>query len=177
MKTFSKLTLAVVVLVVCSFNGYAQKFGYINSQELIQAMPDYDSVQVKLEALAKEFQTQGDDLQREYLNKLQEYQKVASTLTDAVRQVKEKDLNDLRTRMAQLEQDAPAVYSNTQSSLMQPVFQKAIEAIDKVAKAGGYTAVFDIATGALAYYDKATMTDLLPLVKQELGIKDTPAAQ
>ena len=37
--------------------------------------------------------------------------------------------------------------------------------------------MFDISTGAIAYFDEATLTDLAPQVKTELGIKDEPAAE
>ncbi len=49
--------------------------------------------------------------------------------------------------------------------------EKAQAAIAKVAKEQGLTAVFDLAVGALAYYDEAQMVNMLPLVKQSLGIK------
>ena len=53
---------------------------------------------------------------------------------------------------------------------------KAKAAIDKVATAGSYLAVFDTSTGSLAYFDEAMLTDLAPAVKKELGITDAPAA-
>ena len=44
-------------------------------------------------------------------------------------------------------------------------------AIEKVAKAGGYAVVIDLAAGSMIYIDEAQVTDLLPAVKAELGIK------
>ena len=57
-----------------------------------------------------------------------------------------------------------------------PAIDKAKAAIDKVATAGSYLAVFDTSTGSLAYFDEAMLTDLAPAVKKELGITDAPAA-
>ena len=54
--------------------------------------------------------------------------------------------------------------------------QKAKAAIDKVSAANAYTVVFDTSTGSLAYFDEATLTDIAPQVKKELGITDAPAA-
>lgn len=42
MRKLSRLTL-VAALVLCSTTLFAQKFGYINTQELIAAMPERDS--------------------------------------------------------------------------------------------------------------------------------------
>ena len=52
-----------------------------------------------------------------------------------------------------------------------PIQEKAMAAIEKVSKAGGYAVVFDLAAGSTIYIDEAQVTDLLPLVKTELGIK------
>ena len=40
----------------------------------------------------------------------------------------------------------------------------------------GFLVVFDTSTGSLAYFDEATLTDVAPAVKKELGITDAPAA-
>ena len=54
--------------------------------------------------------------------------------------------------------------------LLKPVMEKAQAAVTKVSKEQGLTAVFDLATGALAYYNDAQMVNILPLVKKSLGI-------
>ena len=53
---------------------------------------------------------------------------------------------------------------------------KAQDAVKEVSKAGGYTVVYDTSVNAVAYFDEAVVTDILPAVKTKLGIKDTPAA-
>ena len=68
-------------------------------------------------------------------------------------------------------------YQKRQNELLAPIVEKARAAIDKVAKANGFMAVFDISTGAIAYFDEATLTDLAPQVRAELGITETPAAE
>jgi len=48
--------------------------------------------------------------------------------------------------------------------------------VKEVSKAGRYTVVYDTSVNAVAYFDEAVVTDILPAVKTKLGIKDTPAA-
>ena len=67
-------------------------------------------------------------------------------------------------------------YQKKQNELLAPIIDKAKSAIDKVAAAGGFLVVFDTSTGSLAYFDEATLTDVAPAVKKELGITDAPAA-
>ena len=66
-----------------------------------------------------------------------------------------------------------------QQQLYAPIFQKAKEAVDKVGKENGFTYIFNTAEGVLVYINEATSQNVLPLVKQELGIpadKTLPAA-
>ena len=72
--------------------------------------------------------------------------------------------------------EAQQDFQKRQNELLAPIIEKAKNAIDKVAAAGGYLAVFDTSTGSLAYFDEASLTDIAPAVKKELGITDAPAA-
>lgn len=174
MKNFTKLTL-VAALVLCSSTLFAQKFGYINTQELIAAMPERDSVQTKLTEYSKELGTQLESIQVEFNNKLQDYQKVSATLSESLRQLKEKELQDLQGRYQEFQEVAQQDMQKMQAQLMTPVVERAENAIKKVSKANAFLIVFDQAAGAMAYFDEAVMVNVLPLVKKELGIKDAPA--
>ncbi|MGN0008029.1 MAG: OmpH family outer membrane protein, partial [Alistipes sp.] len=58
----------------------------------------------------------------------------------------------------------------------EPVQKKAVEAVAKVAKEGGYAAVFDTSAQSLAFFDEALLPDIAASVKADLGIKDEPEA-
>ncbi len=169
MKKIIKLAL-VVALMSVSASSYAQKMGYINSQELISVMPERDSVELKLTALSRELQEQLEAIQVEYNNKMQELQKNQSVWTASVRQLKERDIQSLQQRFAEFQQTAQQDMSMMQQQLMEPVIKKAEDAIASVSEAKALDAVFDVSTGALAYFNKAKMEDILPAVKAKLGI-------
>ena len=112
----------------------------------------------------------------EFNTKLQDFQKNFNTLTDIAKEMKEKDLNDLQARIREFQERAQQEYQKKQNELLSPIIEKAKNAIDKISAAGGYLVVFDTSTGSLAYFDEATLTDIAPEVKKELGITETPAA-
>ena len=172
MKNVLKLTLALAMMLSCT-TLFAQKFGRINSQEVMIAMPETTEMQTKLQAVAKDWEENLETINVEFNNKLQEFQKNLNTLSDAARQIKEKELNDLRQRGAEMQQMAQQDLAKQEQELMTPIIEKAQNAIKAVSKAGGYTAIFE--TGSLVYFDEATLTDITPLVKKELGITETPA--
>ena len=166
MKKVLKLTLAVVC-VMFSTSLFAQKIGRINSQEVVVNMTEYKEAQTQLEALAKDLQAQMETIQVEMNTKIQEYQKGAETMTDAVRQLKEKELNDLNTRLQEFNQVAQQELQKKEQELMEPIIKKANEAITEVSKAGGYTVIFE--TGQMIYFDEAQVKDITPEVKAKLG--------
>lgn len=175
MKNVLKLTLAVMMTLGAT-SLFAQKFGRINTQELIMLMPETKEMQTNMEAFAKEIQDNLETIRVEFNTKLADYQKNYETLSDSVKQLKEKELQELQNRSSEFEQVAQQDYQKKQNELLAPIVSKAKEAIDKVSKAGGYLAVFDISTGSLAYFDEAALTDIAPEVRRELGISETAAA-
>ena len=164
MKKVLKLTLAVVC-VMFSTSLFAQKIGRISSQEVVVNMAEYKEAQTQLEALAKDLQAQMETIQVEMNTKIQEYQKGAETMTDAVRQLKE--INDLNTRLQEFNQVAQQELQKKEQELMEPIIKKANEAITEVSKAGGYTVIFE--TGSMIYFDEAQVKDITPEVKAKLG--------
>ena len=176
MKKAIKLTLAVV-LVMSSTSLFAQKFGRINTQEIIMAMPETKTMQENMETYGKELQDNIETMNVEFNTKLQDFQKNYNTYSEAIREVKEKELNDLQNRTREFQERAQQDYQKKSNELLAPIIEKAKNAIDKVSAAGVFTVVFDTSTGSLAYFDQATLTDIAPLVKKELGITDAPAAK
>jgi len=174
MKKAIKLTLAVV-LMLSATSLFAQKFGRINSQEILLAMPETKEMDTNMQAYGKDLQDNLETITVEFNQKYLDFQKNYETFSEAVRQVKQQELQDLQNRREQFEQMAQQEYQKKQQELLTPIIEKAKAAIDKVAKANGYLAVFE--TGSLASYDEAALTDLAPQVRQELGIAETPAAK
>mgnify|MGYP002508821628 CR=1 FL=1 len=115
----------------------------------------------------KELQEQLEAIQVEFNNKLQEYQNATGTMTDAVRQLKEKELTDLNTRIQEFQQVAQQDLQKKENELLAPIYEKVKNTIDEVAKAGGYTVIFE--TGSMIYFDEAQVKDITPEVKAKLG--------
>jgi len=170
MKAYLKI-VAVAFALVLGFNTNAQtvKLGHINGSELVQAMPESDSAQVTLERLQKTYADQIEMLQVEFQNKLQDYQANAATMTDLIRQSKEKELGDIQQRVQEFQQTAQKDLQQKNAELFQPIMKKAEEAINKVAKENGFTYIFDLGQGGILYHSEQSI-DILPLVKKELGI-------
>jgi outer membrane protein len=171
MKNILKLSL-VILLCAMMGAGYSQtnaKLGYIDSNELLEMMPGKDSVQNVLKEYQKTLETQLQTMYGEYQTKVQDYQTNSATMSDIIRQTKEKELADLETRIQTFQQQADTDLQDKQVTLLQPILDKAKSAVTAVAKENGFTYIFDIGTGAFLYYEKGE--NILPLVKAKLGLK------
>ena len=170
MKTTIKLVLVITAVALCS-NISAQnlKLAHINIQELVGAMPEYDSATVKLQKYAKDLESDLDAIRLELNRKYEDYNKNSAGLTDIVLQSRQQELVAMQQRVAAFQEQAQESYSTENEKLMQPVIEKANKAIETVAKEQGVTYVLN----AQVLHFKAVGTlDLLPAVKQHLGIKN-----
>lgn len=166
MKKIIMAAAAAIIAVSASAQTY--KFAHVNYNELVMLMPEADSARAQLNAAQKEAQDTYQSMVDEFNTKAQQYQEKQATWTPAVRDSKEKELNDIQQRISEFQQNIQQELSQQQSQLMAPIQQKAQEAVQKLAKEGGYIYVFE--SGSLLYVDSAKSTDLTPAARKALGI-------
>lgn len=173
MKNALKLTVVGIILL-CTTPAFAQqpKFGYINLQEIVTLMPERTQAQEQIKKLNDDYANMLETMQVELNNKYQDYQKNAATYTEAIRQTKERELQDLDKRINELYQTAQQELDSTSNNLLAPIIKKAEDAVKKVGRDNGYFIIFDESTRPMAYYDANTLTNVLSLVKKELGIAE-----
>ncbi len=169
-----KKLITVVIMVVgmlAAYPGLSQtnvKLGYIDSNELLEAMPEKDSIQTTLEVYGKSLENQLQAMYLEYQNKVNDYQVNVATMSDIIRQTKEQELADMEARIQEFQRQADTDLQNKQMELLDPLLKKARQAIKEVAEENGYTYIFDAGVGMLLYFEKGD--NILPLVKTKLGI-------
>lgn len=171
MKGFRKALALFTMVGLLTTIGYSQsatKFGYIDSNEILSMMPETDSLQNELKAYADYLDQQMQTMGMEYQTKVTEYQENVNTMSDLIRQTKEKEITDLQARIQAFQQSADQDLGAKQAELFNPLIEKVKNAITEVGKENGYTYIFDVGTGALVYFE--TGDNILPLVKKKLGI-------
>jgi outer membrane protein len=146
------------------------KIGHINTQELLQAMPETDSAQLKLEKMQKELQSQLEVMQVELNNKYQDYLSKRDSYSELVRQTKEDELQNIQQRIQQFAQNADQDLQKKRSELYKPILDKANKAIEEVARENGFTYILDLSSGVVLFHSDSSL-DILPLVKAKLKLK------
>ena len=175
MKKFLKLTLAVALMVSATAVN-AQKFGRVDLASIITSMAEYTEAQTNLEAYGRDLQDQLEQIQVEFNKLYADYEKNVTTYSDTVRQLKERELTELQQRFQDFQQIAQQDMQRKEAEVMNPIYEKANDAVKKVAAEGGYMAIFSTAgdqagSAGLAYFDPAALTDITPEVKKALNIE------
>ena len=116
MKKLFKLTLLAAFMFI-STALFAQKFGRINSQELIASMPETAQANTDLEAYAKELNEQIEALTVEFNNLIDEYKQNKASINDMLRSIKEKEQSDSKARENEFRQRASEAVSNQQEAV------------------------------------------------------------
>jgi outer membrane protein len=145
------------------------KIGWINSADLLQSMPEKSKADSDIAKYAKSFQEQIDIMMKEYQTKGQQFQANEKTMTDAMKEVRMKEIQDLQNRIESTQQSAQEKLQAKKQDVYAPVLDKADKAIQAVAKEKSYDYIFDKSAGALLYGKEAD--NILPAVKAKLGIK------
>ena len=171
MKGFKKVIASFSLVILIASFGYGQsvaKFGHIDSNEILSIMPETDSLQGELKAYADYLDQQMQTMGMEYQTKITEYQQNVNTMSDLIRQTKEKEITDLQERIQAFQQSADQDLGAKQAELFNPLIEKVKTAITEVGKENSYTYIFDVGTGAVIFFENGD--DILPLVKTKLGI-------
>ena len=162
-----KITLILAACMICAASTFAQKYGHVNSTEVMQAMPGIDSVNIKLTEFHKSLETLYDNMVNEFQVKKDKFDKEAGTMSSSVRKLREDELITLNNRIQEFQMNVQEDYEEEKVRLITPFQEKVQNAINEVAKEHKYNYILD--TQILLYYDGGD--DVTPLVKKKLGIK------
>ena len=164
-----KKIVLFAAMALVTMTGFAQpKFAHVNFTELVQLMPEADKAREAMNASQKEASETFQSMYEEYQTKMQQYQQKASTWTPAIKESKEKELAGIQQRLEEFNQTIQQELQQQQQQLMAPIYQKAQEAVNTIAKAGGYIYVMD--QSSVLYFDPKQSVDITPEARKALNI-------
>lgn len=165
-----KIAILAVTALFCMSATAQPKFAHVNFSELVQLAPEADQAREALAASSKEAEETYQEMVGEFNNKYTTYQQKAGTWTPAIRESKEKELTEMQQRIQEFQQNIQQELGQQQQTLMEPIYQKAKEVVETIAKQGGYIYVFD--KGSFVYLDETQSVDITPAARKALGIAE-----
>ena len=164
-----KKILLLSLTLLISISSFSQnKFGYIDSQELLLLMPERKTAEEEVQTFAKSLESQLQAMTAEYQQSVQEYQANEATYTDLVKQDKVTEITGLEQRIQSFQQNAQQALQSKEQELLDPILQKALKSIEDVASEGDYTYIFDKSVGSILYVKESE--NILEKVKKKLKL-------
>ena len=158
--------LLLAVLIALPSLAFAQKFGIVNTQAIMQDMPEVKAAQAEMETASKKYDDEFKALQTEMQKKYEELQKAQEEKApETILNRRMSELQDLDQKIQQFRQTASQDLQRQQEQLLAPIQQKVINAINAVGAEGNYTFSFE---NTAPVYVGSDVTDVTNSVKTKL---------
>jgi outer membrane protein len=178
MGSTMKKSLKIVFLFVLMLQGMplaAQKFGYIDSEFILNKHPDYKIIQTELSNLSNGWKNEAQNLDKE-IKELYVLLKAEEVLLTeemykqrlAAIKLKEKESQMFNNRIFGIE----GQYFQKQAELLQPLQSKIYDAIERVSRRNNLAMLFDKASVPTGIIYTDPRHDYSEFVLEELGIED-----
>jgi outer membrane protein len=165
----------IILCAICAICGFTTanaqaKFGHVNTQEIIQAMPEYTKAKSEIDALQQQYEADLKSMQDELQKKAEAFDKEQATLPDNIKQRRNQELQDMYTKIQQSYQDNQQALQKASSDKMQAITTKVLDAIKTVGQEGGYIYIMEMNAG-IPYISTTLSSGVTAQVKTKLGLK------
>ncbi len=166
--------LVALLAAAATFATAQSKIGHINSEAIMQALPEAVDAQKSLDALVAQWEGELQKMQADWKKKFDDYDKKKLILTDQARAQTEKELRDLDQSIADFRTKKfgqNGELFQKQNEVMKPIQNKMFQVIETIAKEDGYDYVFDKSGDILLLYasDKNDLTQKVLARMQTFG--------
>ena len=165
----------LILCAICAICGFTAanaqaKFGHVNTQEIIQAMPEYATAKAEIDKLTSQYEADLKAMQDELQKKADAFDKEQATLPDNIKQRRQTELQEMYQKIQQSYQDNQQALQKASSEKMQAITAKVLDAIKAVGQAGDFVIINEINAG-IPYISTTLSTDVTAQVKTKLGLK------
>ena len=168
------LSLIVVLLGFGLNFAIAQKFGYIDSDFILNKMPEYAKAQSEIDQLSASWQKEIEEMQKKVEGLYSSFQAEQVLLTEAMKQERLDEIKKKETELKDYQKKVfgfGGLFFLKKQELIKPLQDKVFDAAGKVAKANRLAIIFDKA-GELVMIYTDPRHDYTDFVLEELGLGD-----
>ena len=153
---------------------FAQRFGYIDTDFILNKMPDYKKAQDEINQLAEAWQKEVQGMDKEIQSMYSALQAEQVPLTEDMKKERTEAIQKKEAELKEYQKKVfgfGGLYFLKQQELVKPVQDKVWDAVDKVAKQNNLAIVFDKAGELVMIYTDPRF-DYTDFVLDELGLGD-----
>jgi outer membrane protein len=150
-----KLLFTVLFLSITMASAYAQRFAFVDTEYILDNIPEYRAAQEELDELSVQWQKEIEAMYQQIEQMYQAYQAEAVLLPEEMKVqkqneiiAKEKEVKDLQKKRFGTDGDL----FKKREELIKPIQDKVYNAIEEIATEGNYAFILDKSSGASVLY-------------------------
>lgn len=165
-----------VALILGLSSGYAlaqqQKVGYVNTDQILSQMSEYEGIEKQLNALSAEWNNRLDEMEEEIERLKEDFEAKEILYTDDLKEEKQQEIQNKINQRQQYRNEKfgpEGEYFQKQKELLEPIQRKVFEAVNTVANEQDFDFIFDRAQNSSMLFGEDEW-NLNEDVLRELGI-------
>lgn len=151
-----RIFLLSLVILASSTIIKAQSFGYINTETILKAVPEYATAQQQIQRVKAQYDAEIEGELKKVEQLYNTYQSQKANLSQNERSLRENEIITKERAVKELQKKyfgQEGVMAAKSKEIMEPIMTKLKGAIEKVAQSEGFIIIFDIATAQGVVYN------------------------
>lgn len=151
-----RIFLLSLVILASSTIIKAQSFGYINTETILKAIPEYATAQQQIQRIKAQYDAEIEGELKKVEQLYNTYQSQKTDLSQSERSLRENEIITKERAVKELQKKyfgQEGVMAAKSKEIMEPIMTKLKSAIEKVAQTEGFIIIFDIATAQGVVYN------------------------
>jgi len=167
-----KVLFLLLMFTGVAFTAGAQKYAYVNTDEIMKKMTEYKEAQTQIDQLSESWQKEVEKKKAEVKKMFDEFRRDEVMLTD---DMKKRRLDEIEAKEGEVKEFQRQKFGvngelfTKRQELLKPIQEKIYKAIKEVAEAGNYQFIFDMANNSSILYADPKL-DKTETVMRKLGI-------
>jgi outer membrane protein len=153
--TFKALLALMFLLAFHNSSALAQKLGYVDTEYILQNIPEYQDAQTEIDDLSKLWQSEIEEQYAQVDKMYKAYQTDAVLLPEELRQKREQEIIDFEKQVKALQRQRFGPEGDLfkkRQELIRPIQEKIFNAIEEIARKKNYGFIFDKSGGPVIMY-------------------------
>lgn len=158
MKSLTKISIVVLFALMLTFtaqNMQAQKYAYVDTEYILDNIPEYSDAQDELDAMSVKWQKEIEVNYNQVEEMYKKYQAEAVLLPDDIKVKRENEIIEKEKQVKELQKNyfgPEGELYQKRKELIQPIQEKIYNAIESIALTRNFAFVFDKSGGMTLLY-------------------------
>ena len=169
-----RLSLLFITLIIISATSFAQKYGFVDTEYILNNIPTYSAAQEKLDQLSEGWEKEISDSYADVEQMYKDYQNEVVLLSRDAKIKREEEIITSERAAKELQNlyfGVEGELFKKREELIQPIQDEIYNAVKELAVEGSYAVIFDTSSGMNMLYTNPKY-DVSDEVLEKLGYKN-----